>query len=115
MEMRECGACNYCCSGHLIGNAYGNQFYMGRKCVFLKENCLIHSSRPECCKKYQCAWSQGILPDSLYPPTCGFIISVEVDKNGKQFLKIPDTSKATKEDLYIVEEWCKQHGTYLIK
>lgn len=91
-EFRPCGECSECCKGQLLGHSYGNPFGKGKKCIFLvKENCSIYESRPETCRKYQCAWSQGILDIDMRPDIVGLMVSVENDKTGKQFLRSMET------------------------
>ena len=110
--MKSCGSCFSCCTGTLIGNAYGNEHYPTKPCVFLVNNkCSIYETRPAYCQKYQCAWSQDILSDLMQPDKCGVIISVEIDKStNKQFLRcsgiLTDTIKT------YLNEWCENNNTY---
>lgn len=87
MNFRECGECNKCCSGMLIGNSHGNPFGGNRACVFLIDSkCTIYGTRPQSCKDYQCAWSQGLLKEESRPDKCNVLVSVEGKK--VQFLKV---------------------------
>lgn len=84
---RECGECTACCSW-LIGNAFGWEFGDGNSCRFLECNgCGVHKARPEVCRKYQCAWSQYLLPEEMRPDKCNVLVSVENNGSG-QYLKI---------------------------
>ncbi len=86
-DFRPCGDCTACCSGQLMGESYGNWFGRGKKCIFLvKESCTIYETRPESCRKYQCAWSQHLLDMDLRPDKCGLMVSVEI-ADGRQYLK----------------------------
>jgi Fe-S-cluster containining protein len=88
MEYRSCGECTACCTGRLIGNAYGNSFNPSRKCVFLvQEKCSIYSTRPDLCRKYQCSWSEHLFDESMRPDKCGVIVTTK-SINGKQFLEV---------------------------
>lgn len=109
---RQCGDCSECCTGKLDGNAYGNSFNIEKPCVFLVEKkCCIYKTRPDTCARYQCAWSQGILPESMRPDICGYIVSVEI-KNNKQFLKIVSHNKLDKSTSQFFDAWCKENNTY---
>lgn len=114
--MLECGNCTACCEGWLIGNSYGNNFYPGKACVFLcDKNCTIYSNRPTVCSKYQCAWSQGLFEDWLKPTESNVIISVEIDSNNKQFLKVIETGVSIRPDiLEYIDAWVKQKNIYYI-
>jgi hypothetical protein len=109
-----CGKCTACCSGVLAGNTYGNVFNEDKQCVFLvDEQCTIYDTRPEVCRKYQCAWSQGIIPDWLSPIESNVLISVEV-KDNKQYLKVLclTNEKINTEIITFLDEWTKQTNTY---
>lgn len=107
---QECGTCNACCLGALIGNAYGNPF--GPKpCIFLcKTTCMIYSTRPESCQSYQCAWSQGLFTELERPDISRVLVSVEV-KDRKQFLKCIDLGSAQSTNDYL-ETWAKENETH---
>ena len=86
-DFRSCGECTACCTW-LIGNAFGWEFGNGKSCKFLECNgCGVHKVRPNICKKYQCAWSQHLLPEEMRPDKCNTLVSVENGKNG-QYLKV---------------------------
>ncbi len=84
----ECGTCNECCNGNLVGEAYGIPFGNNKPCHFLiEQKCSIYSSRPDACKKFQCGWSQNLFVDWMKPELSGILVSIEYDTNNKQFLK----------------------------
>jgi Fe-S-cluster containining protein len=87
MEFKPCGECTACCDGKLQGTARGIPFGDGRACAFMcDKKCTIYAARPDTCKKYQCAWTQGLLGEDMRPDKCGLMVSVEVI-NGEQLLK----------------------------
>jgi uncharacterized cysteine cluster protein YcgN (CxxCxxCC family) len=74
---RSCDGCTRCCEGWLSGNAYGYDFYPGKKCHFLtSKSCSIYSVRPENpCKTFQCQWKENTqIPDWLKPDKCNTIL-----------------------------------------
>lgn len=116
MKFLDCGNCNACCTGNLIGTAYGLPFGNGHQCKFLhQDKCSIYIIRPPACKNYQCAWSQGLFVESMKPTNSGILASVEKDNDGKQFLKIIKISKDIKPEIWIyLDNWVKEHNTYYI-
>jgi hypothetical protein len=113
--MIECGDCTACCHGWLMGSAYGNDFYPGKRCVFLNQNCTIYTNRPRACSNYQCAWSQGLFEHWLKPTESNVIVSVEVDPGGKQFLKVVEMGIPIRLDvLNYIDNWVRQNNTYYI-
>jgi Fe-S-cluster containining protein len=117
MELKPCGDCTACCSGQLMSVSYGNFFGKGKKCVFLvKEKCTIYDTRPDVCRTYQCAWTQGILYDEMRPDQCGLMVSVEYDKEGKQYLKAMEvTEHVPYESFQKLDECAKKLNTYWVK
>jgi Fe-S-cluster containining protein len=109
VKFRECGDCTECCSGHLIGDAHGNKFGNGRKCIFLvQEKCTIYTTRPETCHKYQCAWSQSLFDEDMRPDKFGLMVSVEV-KTGERLLRVIETKKDVPYEAYQrIDEWAKK-------
>lgn len=114
--MRQCESCNECCKV-LVGAAHGNPFGPSgigkRDCVFLCQGrCSIYETRPIVCKRYQCAWSQGIFPDSIpRPDLCGSTISVETSDKA-QYLKCVSVGPSTiKKQL---EDWCLGNNTHVV-
>jgi Fe-S-cluster containining protein len=110
-EFRPCGPCTACCSGQLVGQAFGNFFGHGKPCVFLHENkCGIYNDRPPVCRKYQCAWSQGLLPEDLRPDKCGLMVSVVTQKDGQHFQIIEIDSNISFDYYKRVEDHLKSFG-----
>jgi hypothetical protein len=116
-EFRECGDCTICCDGHLIGDAKGVPFGDGTPCSFLIEKkCTIYSDRPQVCRNYQCAWSQFVLPEWMKPNICGILVSVEVDENGKQYLKCIELRPVIEYDVFAeINKFTQQNNTYWVK
>jgi len=113
-----CGDCTVCCEGYLIGNAYGNNYGHGKKCIFLvSKKCSIYTSRPEACKKYQCAWTQGLFPEQFRPDKSGVLVTVQTNKQtGKQFLKVTEISEKINNEIdQHLHESRKENDTYYIK
>lgn len=117
LSFRECGDCTACCEGNLIGNAFGNTFGNKKPCIFLvKKICSIYETRPNTCRKYQCAWTQKILPEWMKPSNCNVLVSVEIDKNNDKYLKIIETAPIINYDVYKeIENFCKENNTYYVK
>lgn len=118
IKFRSCGDCSICCEGHLIGNSYGNVYGNGKKCIFLVEKkCTIYTSRPTACKKYQCAWTQNLIPEEFRPDLSGVLVTVQTNKEtGQQFLKTQEVSDKINQEIYFfLEEFCKENNTYYTK
>lgn len=115
MNFLSCGNCTACCDGNLIGNAYGIEFGNKKPCAFLiDKKCSIYSVRPNVCKKYQCAWSQGLFPEWMKPNTSGVLVSVENTQN-HQFLKIVKIHRDIDLKVFdFLDTWCKNNNTYYI-
>jgi hypothetical protein len=114
IEDRQCGECTVCCSGQLVGHAYGNKFGPN-PCVFLVEQkCAIYETRPQTCRNYQCAWLQGLLPEWMKPSKCNVLVSVEFDQDRKQFLKVmpKEQQDLTSQIIEHLDEWTKENNTY---
>lgn len=113
-KFKECRECHACCDGFLIGNAYGNYFGKGKKCLFLVDNnCTIYENRPYTCKKFQCAWTQNLFEEEdMRPDKSGLLVSVE-EENGKQYLVVVIMKPIIESKYYkIVENFCERNGTY---
>jgi len=113
---RNCGVCTFCCDGFLEGVAYGNIFKKDHPCIYLNnKKCSIYPYRPESCQNYYCAWRQGIFSDNLYPPSAGFIVSVE-NLREKQFLKIIYvTDTINNVNIEEVENFCRNNNTHFVE
>jgi hypothetical protein len=97
----------------LIGNSHGNQYgpvgEHKRPCIFLvKEKCCIYETRPETCRKYQCAWSQGLFPEWMKPNISGCLISVE-EKDGMQYLKTITRGSINQQAKSCIERFCNDN------
>lgn len=116
-SFRDCGDCHACCDGHLIGEVYGHSFGHGKKCFyFIQEKCTIYEQRPEMCRKYQCAWTQNLLPEWMKPNKTGLLVSVEDEPSGKQYLKAVEMWPNIEYHIYNeIESFCKTHNTYYVK
>lgn len=115
MNFLSCGDCTACCDGNLIGNAYGVKFGNNISCSFLiNKKCSIYSVRPSVCKKYQCAWTQGLFPDWMKPNISGVLASVENNQNC-QFLRIVKIHTNVDQKVFdFLDTWCKNNNTYYI-
>lgn len=72
--------------------------------------------RPHVCRKYQCAWSQGITSEHLRPDLSGVLVSVEIDDNGHQFLKAMDVIKNPSCEIYDeIAAFVKTHHSYYVR
>lgn len=113
---RPCDGCNACCEGHLIGEAFGYNFYPSKPCFFLKEKrCSIHLTRPHTCKKYQCAWSQNMFDENMRPDKCGLLVSIEYDINKKQYFKVMEILERIDYSAYnTIKLWTEQLDTYYV-
>ncbi len=101
---RECGDCKACCEGWVAGRVYGRIFYPGKPCHFIGDKgCSIYDLRPkEPCKRYKCVWLTNVdnaYPEWLQPNLSGVIISNKVDKYGKPYLEVLETSNKIKDEV----------------
>ncbi|NDD85028.1 hypothetical protein EBZ38_12255 [bacterium] len=115
MSFFSCGDCTACCDGHLTGDAFSVPFGPGSPCTFLiNKSCTVYSFRPDVCKNYQCAWSQGLFPEWMKPNRCNILISVE-QKDDIQFLKlVPITYPINQQVIDFLDEWVVQYNTYYV-
>ena len=112
--MRECGDCRECCSGKLRGNTRGKYFGEGVPCAYLKsEGCSIYDERPSQCRTYYCAWAQELFPLWMKPNESGVLISVERDRDGRQYLKVVSGELTTEVEKEL-KDFCNHHRTYAI-
>ena len=98
MEPRECGECDLCCRW-LSHNVYGQQITLDSPCRFIKNGCSIHKNRPAHCKRYECMWSQGVLPEWMFPKDIRIIVSVKNWPHGK-WLEIVDPEKKMSDEIF---------------
>lgn len=117
MTFRECGDCHACCDGYLTFKVYGNSFGNGKECFFLVNNaCSIYNDRPKTCSYYQCAWSQKLLPEWMKPNKCNVMVSVEVDTNQQQFLRVIEMNEFIDEKVYDeIKKFVDQNNSYFVK
>lgn len=115
-SFKECGECHACCAGVLRGNAYGNKFGGDNgTCRFLvNKECVVYKDRPESCKKFQCAWTQNIFDDDdMRPDKSGILVTIETDKNKKQYLMVSIFKELVDYKHYkAVEDFCERNNTY---
>ena len=98
MEFRECGECDLCCRW-LSHNVYGQDITLDNPCRFIKNGCSIHPNRPAHCKRYECMWSQGVLPEWMFPKDIRIIVSVKNWPHGK-WLEIVDPEKKMSDEIF---------------
>jgi len=98
MEPRECGECDMCCRW-LSHNVYGQQITLDSPCRFIKNGCSIHKNRPAHCKRYECMWSQGVLPEWMFPKDIRVIVSVKNWPGGK-WLELVDPEKKMTDKIF---------------
>jgi Fe-S-cluster containining protein len=96
MEFRECGECDLCCRW-LSHNVYGQDITLDNPCRFIKNGCSIHPNRPAHCKRYECMWSQGVLPEWMFPKDIRIIVSVKNWPHGKWLELVDPENKMTDE------------------
>lgn len=109
--MRECGECQACCSGLLIGSARGSFFGNLIPCKFLENECTIYSDRPETCRRYYCAWAQELLPEWTRPDKTGVIVSVETRK-GFQYLNVISKADIKPDLLSEINKFTTENNTF---
>lgn len=112
--MRNCDGCEVCCSGYLIGNTRGSWFGNLKPCKYLVNGCQIYKDRPSQCSDYECAWTQGLLPEWMKPSEIGLVVSVEIDRDGRQFLHVmykDEFSEASKEE---INKFVQANQTYFV-
>ena len=98
MEFRECGECDLCCRW-LSHNVYGQEITLDSPCRFIKNGCSIHKNRPAHCKRYECMWSQGVIPEWMFPKDIRIIVSVKNWPHGK-WLEIVDPEKKMSDEIF---------------
>jgi Fe-S-cluster containining protein len=98
MEFRECGECDLCCRW-LSHDVYGQEITLDSPCRFIKNGCSIHKNRPAHCKRYECLWSQGVLPEWMFPKDIRIIVSVKNWPHGK-WLEIVDPEKKMSDEIF---------------
>ena len=107
--MRECGNCQACCQGWLVGNAFGIDFGNRKACAFLQTNCTVYNFRPQMCQKYFCGWAQELFPEWMQPNLCKVLINVQNWSKG-QYLKCIEMGEKMSDDVLIeIQKFCNTH------
>ena len=96
-QVRECGECDLCCR-YLTHEVYGQHITSGNPCRFIKNGCSIHPNRPAQCKRYQCFWGQGVLPEWMFPKDIGIMVSVKRWPHG-QWLEVSNAGKEITDEI----------------
>ena len=96
-QVRECGECDLCCR-YLSHEVYGQQVSAENPCRFIKNGCSIHKNRPAHCKRYQCMWAQGVLPEWMFPKDIGVLVSVKNWPGGK-WLAVSNAGKEITDEI----------------
>ena len=97
-QVRECGECDLCCR-YLSHEVYGQHVSSENPCRFIKNGCSIHPNRPAQCKRYQCFWAQGVLPEWMFPKDIGVLVSVKNWPGGK-WLAVSNAGKEITEEMW---------------
>jgi len=96
-QFRECGECDLCCR-YLSHEVYGQDITPKNPCRFIKDGCSIHPNRPAHCKRYQCLWAQGVLPEWMFPKDIGIMVSVKNWPHGK-WLEVVNAGKEITDEI----------------
>ena len=97
---RDCGECDLCCRW-LSHNVYGQEITLDSPCRFIKNGCSIHKNRPAHCKRYECMWSQGVLPEWMFPKDIRIIVSVKNWPHEKgKWLELIDPEKKMTDEIF---------------
>lgn len=114
-QFRECGDCSACCSW-LTAEVYGWEIGCGKACRFLENGkCSIYKARDSVCRKYQCAWTQHLLPEEMRPDKCNIIVSVEIENNIQYLKVIPiNNKKIDSKTKKMFEEWSEKMNTPVV-
>jgi hypothetical protein len=113
---RPCGECTACCDGQLIGDSYGNKFGNNKACIFLINHCCsVYETRPDTCKRYQCAWSQSLFDADMRPDKIGLMVSVEIINNERVLKAIEIWEIVPYESYKRVGDWAQKLNVKLIK
>jgi len=110
--MRACDGCTKCCQGYLSGTINGHEMGNLKPCAFMDKVCTIYEDRPPTCSNYFCAWAQEVLPLWMKPDQINTIVSVEIDAQGKQFLKAVSPDKITADVHVELDTFTKNNNTY---
>ena len=94
IQERQCGECTACCQGYVTGSAHGHEFFRGKPCFFLGDNCTIYADRPvNPCQNFQCTWlKDNTLPVWMRPDRSGVLV-VHENKKGIEYYNAIETDK----------------------
>lgn len=75
MANRSCGDCQECCK--IMGVAELGK-PLNKACPHQAKDvgCTIYQVRPPTCKVWTCGWQLGVLPLSMKPSKCGFVVNI---------------------------------------
>ena len=88
---RKCDGCTLCCTITRVPEINKAEY---TSCPFLHEKnsgckgCSIYKDRPDSCRKYECAWLKGDMPDWMKPDECHLMI--EKIPNAPVVLALPE-------------------------
>jgi hypothetical protein len=82
----------------VAGDAFGITFHPHKPCAFLQSKCIVYNFRPQVCRKFYCAWVQGLFPDWMRPDKTNVLISVQ-DWSRGQYLKVIACDQPLKKDV----------------
>lgn len=90
MTHRECGDCNECC---ILLRITELDKEADVACEHLSNHrCSIYDDRPRSCRKFECLWLKGEVPEDLRPDRSGVMISDGfIRRNGSLDLYIHET------------------------
>lgn len=122
VKIRPCDGCTICCSGHLVGIAFGSTFGFGKPCIALiddnntsvSKGCSRYEKRPYTCKSYYCGWSQSLIDEKYKPDLCGWLMSIEQDPEGQYIRAIQFEENANREALDDIIRFAKEQNARLI-
>ena len=103
-----------CCDGHLVGNTRGSWFGNLKPCKYLVGGCTIYKDRPSQCRNYECAWTQGLLPEWMRPDLVGALVSVEIDRDGRQYLKAVCSGELREDVIEEINKFATDNQTYFV-
>jgi len=75
--VRTCDGCTQCCRGHVVGQAHGHEFSLGKPCFFVGDKgCSIYDDRPvDPCQSFKCEWlGSDYLPMWMRPDLSKVIV-----------------------------------------
>ena len=69
--MRQCGECTLCCTLMRVPEPFSAE---GVTCQHCDVGCMIHSTRPETCRTWDCGWLQGDMGEEMRPDKSHVVI-----------------------------------------